>query len=266
MRALPERAAWTLFALLPGTVLLGLAEPGRGSVLVLAVLLAVAIEAVALRLAGRPARELRDGGAVLTGLLIALLIPLATPMWLIATAVLVAVLGSRVAFGGAGGIVLHPAMLGLAVAALAPLTAPPPAVAAVVAGFPIDARHVAAAFAAGGLLLLALRILRWQAPLALLATLALFATLAGGELHAAFSPLAAAGTWLVAIFVAGDGASGCVGSRGRLAFGTGVGALALPLLQPGDVVGGLVPAVLLMNLLAPALDRWLAPAPPQVDA
>src|SRR5574343_492528 len=93
----------------------------------------------------------------------------------------------------------------------------------------LDQALLALAWLAGGLALGARGVLRWQAPLAMLATLTVLATLAhllDAERYA--SPLfhlLAGATQLGAWFIATDPVTAPSSARGRLWFGAGIGAL-----------------------------------------
>jgi electron transport complex protein RnfD len=83
---------------------------------VLACLFCVALEALALRLRGRPAlASALDGSALITGLLIALAVPPLTPWWVTAVACLFAIVFAKHLYGGLGYNVFNPAMVGYVV-------------------------------------------------------------------------------------------------------------------------------------------------------
>ena len=116
---------------------------------------------------------------------------------------------------------------------------------------------------AGGLWLLYKGVMRWHAPVAMLATLALLSGIAWS-----FSPdtqatplltLFSGGTMLTAFFVVTDPVSGATSDRGKLLFGAGVGALTFAVRQWGAYPDGLAFAVLLMNVSAPLIDRYTLP-------
>jgi Na+-translocating ferredoxin:NAD+ oxidoreductase subunit D len=98
----------TVIALLPATVfavvLFGLAALATLVVAVLSCLLAERLCA--------PRSALRDGSALLTGLLLGLSLPPALPLWMVAVGGAVAILVGKHLFGGLGGLVFHPALVG----------------------------------------------------------------------------------------------------------------------------------------------------------
>jgi electron transport complex protein RnfD len=122
----------------------------------------------------------------------------------------------------------------------------------------LDQALLALAWLAGGLALGARGVLRWQAPLAMLATLTVLATLAhllDAERYA--SPLfhlLAGATQLGAWFIATDPVTAPSSARGRLWFGAGIGALTWVIRTWGGYPDAVAFAVLLMNLCAPFID------------
>ncbi|MBS0462830.1 MAG: RnfABCDGE type electron transport complex subunit D [Proteobacteria bacterium] len=160
----------------------------------------------------------------------------------------------------------HPMMTACAIALLlAPAT---PAIA------PIRANLLlATACALGGIALLTLRAIRWQAPLGLLGGAALAyaiaialigARLIDPALLALLPPFL-----LTAFFIADDPPRTCMQPRARLLCGALIGALATTAIvalhaDHHDVrlLPALAGAVLLGNAAAPALDRWLTPPRP----
>jgi electron transport complex protein RnfD len=116
---------------------------------------------------------------------------------------------------------------------------------------------------AGGLYLLARRIIRWQIPVAMLAGLAVPAALAhgldpGGHAGAMFH-LASGAAMLGAFFIATDPVSAATSDRGRLLYGAGIGLVTWIIRSWGGYPDGVAFAVLLMNLAVPLLDRVTVP-------
>ncbi|MFJ4349206.1 RnfABCDGE type electron transport complex subunit D [Pseudomonas sp. NPDC089401] len=117
------------------------------------------------------------------------------------------------------------------------------------------------AFLAGGAFLLQRKVYSWHAPVGLLAGLALFSLLAwngsGSDSHG--SPLLhlfSGSTMLAAFFIATEPVSGPRTALARLLFGVGVGLLIYLIRTWGSYPDGTAFAILLMNLAAPALDRF----------
>jgi len=279
-------------------VLVYLHGPRPVMLLVVAAVTALACEALAMRLRGRAARPaLRDGSVLVTAALLALAVPPGLPWWLLVFGTAVAVLLAKHAYGGLGQNPFNPAMVGYAVLLVSfPLEmtqwpAPGAGWDAVTGATALDTLRtglresytmqeilagpafgrvgasggewVNLAALAGGLYLLARRVIRWHIPVAVLAGLAVPAALAhlfdpGAYAGAAFH-LASGAAMLGAFFIATDPVSAATSDRGRLVYGAGIGLLTWIIRSWGGFPEGLAFAVLLMNLAAPLIDRYTVP-------
>lgn len=119
------------------------------------------------------------------------------------------------------------------------------------------------AFLAGGVGLLALRIIRWHIPVAMLGSLFICSAI----MHA-FDPGTYAGplfhlfggaTMLCAFFIATDPVTAATSDKGRLIFGAGIGIATYVIRAWGGYPDGVAFAVLLMNAAAPLIDRYTVP-------
>ena len=127
------------------------------------------------------------------------------------------------------------------------------------------ARHwhfINLAFLLGGLYLLFKQVISWHIPLSLLSALALaYAVnywLYGGSL----SPLGgifSGAAMLAAFFIATDPVSAATSPRGRIVYAAGIGLLIFVIRQWGHFPEGVAFAVLLMNIVAPAIDYFYRP-------
>jgi electron transport complex protein RnfD len=115
----------------------------------------------------------------------------------------------------------------------------------------------------GGVWLLTMKIIRWHIPVALLAGLAIPATImhavdpgsyAGASFH-----LSAGASMLGAFFIATDPVSAATSDRGRLVYGFGIGLITYTIRTWGGYPDGIAFAVLLMNLAVPLIDRYTVP-------
>jgi len=122
---------------------------------------------------------------------------------------------------------------------------------------------ISLAYLAGGLVLVALRIISWHIPAALLLSLALLATLgqwldplhgAGVLLH-----LLGGATMLGAFFIATDPVTASTTRLGKLIYGAGIGVLIYAIRSWGGYPDGVAFAVLLMGMTVPLLDRYTLP-------
>jgi electron transport complex protein RnfD len=119
------------------------------------------------------------------------------------------------------------------------------------------------AAAAGGLWLLAARVIRWHIPAAMIAGLGgvalVFFALDPATHPSPVLELLSGGTMLGVFFVATDPVSAATSDRGRLVYGAGIGILCYVLRRYGSNPDGLAFAVLLMNMAVPLIDRYTLP-------
>jgi Na+-translocating ferredoxin:NAD+ oxidoreductase subunit D len=116
---------------------------------------------------------------------------------------------------------------------------------------------------AGGIALLALRIIRWHIPVAMLGAMAgcaaaMYAVDPGAYAGPIFH-LTSGASLLGAFFIATDPISAATSDRGRLVYGAGIGVLTYVIRTWGGYPDGVAFAVLLMNLSVPLIDRYTIP-------
>jgi electron transport complex protein RnfD len=118
-------------------------------------------------------------------------------------------------------------------------------------------------YALGGFYLLWRRVIRWQVPVGVLGSviaLSLPFWLSDPDRHPfPLQHVFSGGLMLAAFFIATDPVTGATTPRGRLLFGAGVGVLTLVIRRWGEYPDGVAFAVLLMNCVAPLLDRFTQP-------
>lgn len=243
-----------LLALLPG-IAIQCAAYGVGVLarLGFAIVLALLLEVIALRLRGRPARRLlADLSAPVAAILLTLMLPSTSSFLALSLGIAVALLLGKHLFGGLGENVFNPAMLGCAAVTLwhsSPVLALPAQAAPAWA----STNWMAAAFALGGIVLVARRVISWHAPIAMLTAfvIAQAAIVPGDDVSAPLLP------WqlvLAAFFIVTDPVTGCATARGRLVFASLAGATTA-------VAGGVAAlpfVVLAANGFAPWLDALFA--------
>lgn len=121
---------------------------------------------------------------------------------------------------------------------------------------------VNAGFLAGGLLLLALRLITWHIPVAMLGAMTLL-SLAFGSNEDQYAPLSlhllAGGTMLGAFFIATDPVSAATSRQGKLIYGAGVGLLLYVIRTWGNYPDAVAFSVLLMNFAVPFIDHYTRP-------
>ncbi|WP_442915660.1 RnfABCDGE type electron transport complex subunit D [Marinobacter sp. C2H3] len=118
------------------------------------------------------------------------------------------------------------------------------------------------AFLAGGVGLLALRVIQWPIPAALLAALALMTLMFGSaplSLDGLSLQLLSGATMLGAFFIATDPVSAATSVRGRLIYGAGIGVLLFCIRTWGNYPDAVAFAVLLMNFAVPMIDYYTPP-------
>lgn len=286
-----------LAALLPGLAALcfyyGLDYLPR---LAFACLLGLAVEAGALAVQGRAVRPaLGDGSTLVTCTLLTLALPPTAALHVLAFAVIAAVgLGKHV-YGGLGSNPFNPAVVGYAVALvsfpaeLATWPVPTDGITAATALTTLRYREgqtvseiwshelgfgamggygwewINAAFLAGGILLVARRLIAWRVPVSLLGTLGLLAALGydSGSSTSLGSPTfhwLSGGTCLAACFFATDPVTHPATHRGQVLFGIIIAAVAYVVRGFGNYPDGLAFGILLANAATPYLDRRLVAA------
>lgn len=116
---------------------------------------------------------------------------------------------------------------------------------------------------AGGVFLIARRIITWHAPVAMLAGVALPALLMSlinpGHYAGPLYHLLSGGVILGAFFIATDPVTSPNTAAGQLVFGLGCGVLTYVIRTWGAYPEGVAFAVMLMNAATPVIDRYLKP-------
>jgi electron transport complex protein RnfD len=242
---------------------------------------------------------LDDGSAVCTGLLLALTLPPTVPWWTALLGGAFSILFGKVIFGGLGFNLFNPALIGRAfmmasfplamtagwasprpwfAASLDAVTTPTPLAALREHGL-AAALEVAKAqgsawtglllgfrpgslgevsvllIAVGASVLLARGVIRLTIPLSVFAGVALTTAWTGAVgLH-----LLSGGLWLGAFFMATDYVTSPGTRTGQIVFGLVIGALTGIIRMYGGYPEGICYAILLANLLVPALNLWFRP-------
>lgn len=218
--------------------------------LLAACLLAIVLEALALRLRGRDAGvRHQDGSVLVTAVLLLLLLPMPLPWWQSAVAILIAVIVGKHIFGGLGQNLFNPVALGY-LGLMSPhigMAVPSATLLQTDAQTWVTATLILTTLS-GGMLLLHRRIIGWQVPLAVLLTsIILFS---GLDLPINYSVLV-----LVAFFVATDPVT-CPGTRaGKLIYGGVIAVLSAIITLWLPYTAAMAAAILCGNALTPTLDH-----------
>lgn len=233
-----------------------------------------------------------DLSAVLTGLLIAMNVPVTLPYWIAVIGCFVAIVIVKQLFGGLGQNFANPAItarivLFVSFASDMTVWADPTkgkvfsAADAVTSATPLGVLNeggiaeaqaqfsnltmflgntggsmgevCAAALLLGGLFLIVMKIISPATPLAFLGTIAVFSLLAGAD---PVWQICAGGAMLGAFFMATDYATTPTTTLGKVIFGIGCGLITMLIRLYGNYPEGVSFSILLMNILTPHIDAF----------
>ena len=244
------------------------------------------------RLAMRRESTVGDLSAVVTGLLLALNLPAGLPLWMAIVGSVFAIAVAKQVFGGLGMNPFNPALAARAFMLISftgpmttwlkPLwwkapeamtTATPlaamkkgaldqvPALWDLVLGnMPGCIGEVSAlALALGAIYLLWRKVITWHIPVAFLATVAVYALIAGRA--SAEVEILTGGVMIGACFMATDYVTSPTTAKGKLVFGCGCGLVCMLIRQFGSYPEGCSFAILIMNAVTPLINRWTQPRP-----
>ncbi|MBQ7758751.1 RnfABCDGE type electron transport complex subunit D [Anaerotignum sp.] len=232
-----------------------------------------------------------DLSAVVTGLLLAMNLPAAAPVWVAIVGSAFAIIFAKQLFGGLGQNFINPALAGrafllasyptemttwsvpngLEVADAATYATP---LAQLKAGY-LDAslgellmgqcggtigETCAIALIIGGVYLLYKHVISWKIPVIYIATVAiLFAVIGRQGVRMPLHEICAGGLMLGAIFMATDYASSPVTPKGQIIFAVGCGLLTYLIRTFGGYPEGVSYSILIMNCCVPLIERFTEP-------
>jgi electron transport complex protein RnfD len=214
----------------------------------------------------------RDLSAAVTGLLLALCLPVSIPLWIAGLGSIIAIVVVKQLFGGIGKNFANPAITARIIllisfgSAMTTWSIDGVSSATPLGGGSLPSivdlflgRHpgclgetCAVALLLGGVYLLVRRVITWHIPAAYLGSVAIFSLAAGQDLTL---QLLGGGLLLGAIFMATDYVSSPTTASGKLIYGVGCGLLTMIIRIWGSAPEGVSYAILLMNILAPHIDR-----------
>ncbi|TET07887.1 RnfABCDGE type electron transport complex subunit D [Candidatus Aerophobetes bacterium] len=228
--------------------------------------------------------------ALLTGLLLALILPPSFPLWGAALGAIFAVVIGKQIFGGLGYNIFNPALIGRAFLVatfpvlmttwLRPFTLDAVTTATPLGllrfqsqstpVLPLFLGNVAGslgetsslALLIGGAYLLLKRYIDWRIPLSYLSSVALLSTIFYliDPLYGAPSfHLFAGGLMIGALFMATDPVTSPLTKQGRWIFGLGAGIIVVIIRRWGGYPEGVMFSILLMNAFTPLMDRYIKP-------
>lgn len=253
------------------------------------VITAVLTEELVLRIRKKTS-AIKDGSAVLTGLLLALILPPATSWYAVSLGTIFAILIGKQLFGGLGANIFNPALIGRAflVAAYPKMLTTflqPFHVDTISSATPLALRKFSAVITPtmelfwgnipgslgetsaicliiGGIYLLIRRAADWRIPLSLLLTTILTAAIFYRINPANGSPLFhlfSGGLLLGAFFMATDPVTTPVTKKGRYIFGIGCGVLIMVLRYFSGFPEGVMYSILFANAFTPLINRYTKP-------
>ena len=239
--------------------------------------------------------------AVVTGLLLAMNLPANIPLWIVVVGAIVAICVAKMPFGGLGKNIFNPALAArvfLLIAYPVQMTSfPTPTINGFVDAYsgatPLGAAkgHLVdfASFDVAGMFtgamggsfgeisalalllgfayLLMRKVITWHIPVAVLGTMALFASAYAGihfeaaNMHILF-PLfhvLAGGALLGAIFMATDYVTSPMTTKGMVIYGIGIGLITMCIRLWGAYPEGMSFAILIMNSVVPLINKYVKP-------
>jgi electron transport complex protein RnfD len=251
---------------------------------------AVAFEAICQKVMKKPV-TVSDLSAVVTGLLLAMNLPAAAPVWVAIVGSAFAIIFGKQLFGGLGQNFINPALAGrafllasyptemttwsvpngLEVADAATYATP---LAQLKAGH-LDAslgelmlgqcggtigETCAIALIIGGVYLLYKHVISWKIPVIYIATVAiLFGVIGRHGVRMPLQEIMAGGVMLGGIFMATDYASSPVTPKGQIIFAVGAGLITYLIRTFGGYPEGVSYSILIMNCCVPLIERFTEP-------
>lgn len=221
-----------------------------------------------------------DLSAVVTGVILAMNLPVTLPYWMAVIGAFVAIVVVKQLFGGLGQNFANPAVTARIVlmvsfpAAMTNWIAPKAEYDAVSSATPLAigsgeelpsyadlflgntggclGETCALALLIGGLYLAARRIISLAAPLSFIGSLAVLSAIAGED---PLYQILAGGVFLGAFFMATDYATTPITTKGKVIFGLGCGIITFVIRNFGSYPEGVSFSILLMNILTPYIEQ-----------
>lgn len=289
-----SKCMWHVIVALLPAVACSLYYFGLGAMVVIAasILGCVIVEYAINRWMLRAPSTIGNGSAVLTGFLLALNLPSNIPVWIVLIGSVVAIGIGKMSFGGLGCNIWNPALVGrvfLLISFPAHMTSWPvplenqwryldATTGATTLGMlklgeispdSVDLWHNALGLTAGSLgevstlalllgfaWLLVTRVITWHIPVAIFASVALFALAVGDNIGV---QLLSGGLMLGAIFMATDYVTSPMSRKGMIVYGVMIGVITVVIRKWGAYPEGVSFAILLMNSFVPLIDRYIKP-------
>lgn len=280
-----------LIALLPATIY-GIIAFGTKALILIAIAIgaAVATEAFIQVVMRKQKATIKDLSAVITGLLLAMNIPVSAPWWLALVGSVFAIAIVKQAFGGLGHNFMNPALAARAMlmaswpVEMTTWTTPGADAVTTATSLGVIAEGGSALqmpsllntfigfeggcigetsallLIIGGLYLLYRGVITWRIPVVYIGTVFVFAMFfTGFDMYLSVYHLLAGGLMLGAIYMATDYASSPVNAKGQLIYAFGAGLLTILIRQFGSLPEGVSYSILLMNVATPIIEKYTAP-------
>lgn len=226
-----------------------------------------------------------DLSAVVSGLILALSLPVTMPLWQVAVGAVFAIIIVKCIFGGIGQNFANPAVTArvfmiIAFSKTVAATATPKGVDAVSSATPLVILEGTAkgelpsiidmligkragaigetcvvALVIGGLYLMIKRVISWHTPVAFIASTFVFILIFTGDPKAALYHTLLGGLFIGAIFMATDYSTTPTNTMGKVVFGIGAGFITSVIRIWGSLPEGVSYAILLMNILTPYIEK-----------
>lgn len=228
-----------------------------------------------------------DWSAVVTGLLLAYNIPANAPLWIPLIGGMIAIVLVKQCFGGLGGNFMNPALTGRAVLfvswagimsnypatrfmAMTDAVSSATPLALIAGGESVSMTDLLIgncggvlgetcklAIIAGGIYLIARRIIDWRIPVCFIGSAFLCYLIQDGA-EAALLQILSGGLMLGAFFMATDYVTCPMSGLGRIIMGIGCGVLLFVIRSYASYIEGCSFAILFMNVMTPLIDRFTA--------
>ena len=237
----------------------------------------------------KKARTVGDLSAAVTGLLLAMNLPSNIPLWQGAVGAVFAIVVVKCLFGGIGQNFANPAItarifmtisFGAMTRAAFPVSVDTVATATPLGEFSAGGavtpstldlflgrnggalgETCAVALIAGGIYLIARRVISWHTPVAFIGTTFLLMLIATGSPVDALNQVLMGGLLIGAFFMATDYSTTPVTKWGKMLFGVGCALITVLIRLWGNYPEGVSFSILLMNILTPYIDKWTVKRP-----
>ncbi len=279
-----------IYALIPtGVASLYFFRFRAGFIILNCVVTSMITEEIVMRIRKRPS-TIKDGSALLTGLLLAFILPPSVKWYAVSLGAVFAILVGKHLFGGLGNNIFNPALVGrVFLVATYPKTMTtwiePFSLQAVTEATPLALRkfdHIltpvsnlflgnssgcvgetsAILLILGGFYLLIRKVVDWRIPLSIIITVSLISSIfyVINPLNGSVSfHLFSGGLMLGTFFMATDPVTTPISKKGRFVFGLGCGILIMVIRYFSGLPEGVMYSILFMNACVPLIDRIFRP-------